>query len=173
MARRVAGRVRSVATHLADLASRDAAPEWPGGVAPSAVIVQTHCHEYAEFGNRVQRQALAGLGVREIIEATGCCGIAGDFGFTAGHEAVADAVAEQALAPALRAHPDAPILTDGFSCHAQVMHLSATDPTTRAAGGAPRRGAHLLELLDPGTGSGSDPHFGPEAQHATRPGGHE
>lgn len=148
-ATRVAARVRSAAAHLADLATEGRAPGWPGGEAPSAVIVQTHCHEYATFGNRVQRRALVALGVAEVAEATGCCGIAGDFGFTAGHEHVADAVAEQALAPALRAHRDAPILTDGFSCHAQVRHLSATDPTTRAAGDAPRRGAHLLELLDP------------------------
>ena len=167
-ARRVAARVRSVAGHIGDLAAQGKAPAWPGGDAPSAVIVQTHCHEYATFGNRVQRQTLSALGVGSVVEATGCCGIAGDFGFTAGHEDVADAVAEQALAPALREHSDAPILTDGFSCHAQVAHLSATDPTTRAAGGAGRRGAHLLELLDP------DPAGTPAAPttiHANRPPG--
>ena len=148
-ARRVAGRVRSAAGHIGSLAAQGNAPAWPGGEAPSAVIVQTHCHEYATFGNRVQRQTLTALGVPSVVEATGCCGIAGDFGFTAGHEDVADAVAEQSLAPALREHSDAPILTDGFSCHAQVAHLSATDPTTHTAGGGGRRGAHLLELLDP------------------------
>jgi hypothetical protein len=49
-------------------------------------------------------------------------------------------VAEQSLAPAMRAAPEALILTDGFSCHMQVRQL---DPG--------RRSSHLAELLDPGT----------------------
>ncbi|WP_370452275.1 FAD-binding and (Fe-S)-binding domain-containing protein [Dietzia sp. ANT_WB102] len=135
-ARRVAARVRSAADHLGRLAAEDRAPAWPGGTAPDRVTVQTHCHEYSTFGNRVQRATLTALGVGSVREATGCCGVAGDFGFTAGHESVTAAVAEQALAPALRADPDALVLTDGFSCAAQVDHLGRT-------------GHHLLELLDP------------------------
>lgn len=135
-ARRVAARIRSSADHLGRLASEGRAPAWPGGTAPDRVTVQTHCHEYATFGNRVQRATLAALGVGSVREATGCCGVAGDFGFTAGHEAVTAAVAEQALAPALRADPDAPVLTDGFSCATQTGELGRT-------------GRHLFELLDP------------------------
>ncbi|WP_375546232.1 FAD-binding and (Fe-S)-binding domain-containing protein [Dietzia sp. NCCP-2495] len=142
-ARRVAARVRSAAEHLGHLAAEGRAPDWPGG-APDRVTVQTHCHEYATFGNRIQRATLTSLGVGSVREATGCCGVAGDFGFTAGHEDVADAVAEQALAPALRADPDAPVLTDGFSCTAQVDHLAARDPDVGR-----RAGRHLFELLDP------------------------
>ena len=145
VARRVAARVRSAADHLGRLAGEGRAPAWPRGAAPDRVTVQTHCHEYATFGNRVQRATLTALGVGSVREATGCCGVAGDFGFTAGHEAVTAAVAEQALAPALRADPDAPVLTDGFSCATQVDHLGATDPTT----GSGRAGRHLFELLDP------------------------
>ena len=143
-ARRVAARVRSAAEHLGQLAASGRAPTWPGGVAPDRVTVQTHCHEYATFGNRVQRATLTALGVGSVREATGCCGVAGDFGFTAGHEAVADAVAEQALAPALRADRDAPVLTDGFSCATQVAQLSARDDAVGR-----RTGRHLFELLDP------------------------
>ena len=136
LARRVAARIRSAADHLGRLAAEGRAPAWPGGTAPDRVTVQTHCHEYATFGNRVQRATLTALGVGSVREATGCCGVAGDFGFTAGHEAVTAAVAEQALAPALRADPDAPVLTDGFSCATQTDHLG-------------RAGHHLFELLDP------------------------
>ncbi|WP_143965565.1 FAD-binding and (Fe-S)-binding domain-containing protein [Gordonia zhaorongruii] len=148
-AARVAARVRSVAVHLGSMAAQGTVPDWPSGTAPSSVVVQTHCHEYATFGNRVQRAVLAALGVGSVVEATGCCGVAGDFGFTAGHEGVADAVAQQALAPALRAHADAPVLTDGFSCATAVRQLAAADATTRGAEGPARRGRHLLELLDP------------------------
>lgn len=134
-ATRVAARIRSAAGHLGRLATDGRAPTWPDGV-PDRVTVQTHCHEYSTFGNRVQRATLTALGVGSVREATGCCGVAGDFGFTAGHETVADAVAQQALAPALRADPEAPVLADGFSCAAQVDHLGHT-------------AHHLFELLDP------------------------
>ncbi|UVE97023.1 FAD-binding oxidoreductase [Dietzia sp. B32] len=144
-ARRVAARVRSAADHLGRLAAEGRAPAWSGGAPPDRVTVQTHCHEYATFGNRVQRATLTALGVGSVREATGCCGVAGDFGFTAGHESVTAAVAELALAPALRADTDAPVLTDGFSCATQVDHLGAVDPTT----GPGRTGHHLFELLDP------------------------
>lgn len=143
-ARRVAARVRSAAEHLGHLAADGRAPTWPGGTAPDRVTVQPHCHEYSTFGNRVQRATLTALGVGSVREATGCCGVAGDFGFTRGHEAVTAAVAEQALGPALRADTDAPVLTDGFSCATQVDHLAGTDPSTGS-----RTGRHLFELLDP------------------------
>ena len=94
-----------------------------------------------------------------VREATGCCGVAGDFGFTAGHETVTAAVAELALAPALRADTDAPVLTDGFSCATQVDHLGAGDPTT----GPGRTGRHLFELLDP------DPRPDPSPAPTRRP----
>ncbi|MBM7365440.1 FAD-binding and (Fe-S)-binding domain-containing protein [Gordonia hydrophobica] len=162
-ARRVGGRVRSAAAYLGELAAQGCAPQWPGE-PPEYVVVQTHCHEYATFGNRVQRAALTALGVGSVVEATGCCGVAGDFGFTAGHEAVSDAVAEQALAPALRRHPDAPVLTDGFSCATQIMRLATVDPTVRGNDGDRRRGRHLLELLDP------DP-LTPIRNPVTQPGG--
>nr|WP_029457639.1 FAD-binding and (Fe-S)-binding domain-containing protein [Dietzia alimentaria] len=143
-ARRVAARIRSSAEHLGHLAADGRAPAWPDGIAPDRVTVQPHCHEYSTFGNRVQRATLIALGVGSVREATGCCGVAGDFGFTIGHEAVTAAVAEQALGPALRADTDAPVLTDGFSCATQVDHLAGTDPSTGA-----RAGQHLFELLDP------------------------
>ena len=158
-ARRVAARVRSSADHLGRLAAEGRAPAWPGGAPPDRVTVQTHCHEYATFGNRVQRATLTALGVGSVREATGCCGVAGDFGFTAGHETVTAAVGELALAPALRADTDAPVLTDGFSCATQVDHLAAGDPTT----GPGRTGRHLFELLDP------DPRPDPSPAPTRRP----
>ena len=156
-ARRVSARVRSAAAHLGELAAEGRAPHWPGE-APEYVVVQTHCHEYASFGNRVQRTALTALGVGSVVEATGCCGVAGDFGFTAGHERVSDAVAEQALAPALRRHPHAPVLTDGFSCATQIRRLATVDPTVGGDDGEERRGRHLLELLDPEPTATARPH---------------
>ncbi|QNG21220.1 FAD-binding oxidoreductase [Rhodococcus triatomae] len=133
-ARRVAARVRSFADHVVHLA----ADGWvPRTAVPDAVTVQTHCHEYSAFGAATQRKALAAVGVTQVREATGCCGVAGNFGFEKDHYELSMKVAEQALAPALRADT-APVLTDGFSCHMQVRQL---DPT--------RSSLHLAQILDP------------------------
>ena len=156
-ARRVAARVKSAASYVAwRLEAADGRSPWEVAEETSTIIVQTHCHEYAGFGNRIQRRALAALGVSTLVEATGCCGVAGDFGFTAGHEDVANAVAEHALAPAMREHVDATVLTDGFSCSTQVEHIAA-GRTGAAAGPPERRGVHLFELIDPGRGKAGAP----------------
>ncbi|MDI9895573.1 FAD-binding and (Fe-S)-binding domain-containing protein [Rhodococcus sp. IEGM 1381] len=138
-ARRVAARVQSFAGAVID----QAAAGWvPSVEVPASVTVQTHCHEYAVFGNATQRTALASVGIETVTEATGCCGVAGNFGFEKSHYELSMKVAEQALAPAVRAtEPDTPILTDGFSCHMQVRQLTG-DLTSDAS-------VHLAQILDP------------------------
>lgn len=135
-ARRVAARVRSFATHITGAAQNG----WrPTGPLPSSAVVQTHCHEYAVFGATTQTAALRAVGVTDITEATGCCGVAGNFGFEREHYEVSMKVADHALAPALRqAAPGTPVLTDGFSCTMQVDQLDAGRP-----------GLHLAQFLDP------------------------
>ena len=112
----------------------------PSARLPDEVTVQTHCHEYSVFGATSQRDALRAIGVGAVREATGCCGVAGNFGFERDHYAISMKVAEQALAPALRRTPEsAVVLTDGFSCHMQVRQLDLG-----------RNSMHLAQLLDPG-----------------------
>ena len=135
-ARRVARRVRSFAEQI----TAQSETGWAPRVAlPEAVTLQTHCHEYAVFGAATQRRALAAVGIDQVREATGCCGVAGNFGFEREHYDVSMAVAELALAPALRADPEAVVLTDGFSCHMQARQLA---PTAHAS-------LHLAQILDP------------------------
>ncbi|GER22806.1 lactate dehydrogenase [Zafaria cholistanensis] len=137
-ARRVAARVRSFAAHAGDLAAAGRLPE-PAAPLPAQVVLQTHCHEYATFGAGVQRKVLEAAGV-SVREASGCCGVAGNFGFESEHFALSMQVAEQSFAPALReTGTGTPVLTDGFSCSRQAAQL---DPG--------RPGRHLAQLLDPG-----------------------
>ncbi|WP_319643827.1 hypothetical protein [Gephyromycinifex aptenodytis] len=106
---------------------------------PESVLVQGHCHEYAVAGATTQQRALAAAGIGSVTQAVGCCGVAGNFGFEPEHVDLSFAVAEQALAPALRqADPRTPVLADGFSCSVQVSHLAPDRPAL-----------HLAELLDP------------------------
>lgn len=137
-AHRVSRRIRSFAEQVSAQAGRGWTPK---AALPDDVTVQTHCHEYAVFGAATQRRALEAIGIGDVREATGCCGVAGNFGFERQHFDVSMAVAEQALAPALRANPGAVVLTDGFSCHMQARQLTNTS--------APSASLHLAQILDP------------------------
>jgi hypothetical protein len=60
---------------------------------------------------------------------TGCCGMAGAFGFEREHFDVSLACAERVLLPAVRnAGRDTLIITDGFSCREQIRQLSDRVP---------------------------------------------
>ncbi|KRE71643.1 FAD-binding and (Fe-S)-binding domain-containing protein [Arthrobacter sp. Soil762] len=138
-ARRVAARVRSFAQHVGELAAAGWTPA-PAAPLPEQVVLQTHCHEYSVFGAKTQRGALAAMGVADVVDATGCCGVAGNFGFEKEHYDISMKVAEQSLAPALRTtRTDSVVLTDGFSCAMQVKQIDAERP-----------GRHIAQLLDPG-----------------------
>jgi len=52
---------------------------------------------------------------------SGCCGMAGSFGYEAEHFAVSMKMAEQALLPAVRkAGPNTVVVADGTSCRHQI-----------------------------------------------------
>ncbi|MEV7009208.1 FAD-binding and (Fe-S)-binding domain-containing protein [Streptosporangium sp. NPDC051022] len=116
-----------------------------------AALAQPHCHQHAVLGYDADRDLLERAGVR--LEAVGgCCGLAGDFGFTAGHMEVSMACAEDELLPAVRAAaPDTLILADGFSCRTQIEHA-----------GVGRRALHLAEIL---AAAQRDELLGPRPEH--------
>jgi Fe-S oxidoreductase len=52
---------------------------------------------------------------------TGCCGMAGSFGFEASKYDVSIACGERVLLPAVRAaQADTLVIADGYSCHEQI-----------------------------------------------------
>lgn len=99
-------------------------------------ISQTHCHQHATSGFGADTAVLAALGVDNTVLDSGCCGLAGNFGFERGHYEVSVAAGEQVLLPAVRAAaPETVILADGFSCRTQIAHTTE------------RTGTHLAELI--------------------------
>jgi Fe-S oxidoreductase len=103
-------------------------------------IAQTHCHQHAIMGYGADQDLLAAAGVDVTVLDAGCCGLAGNFGFEAGHYEVSMACAERALLPAVRdASPATLILADGFSCRTQIEQA-----------GVGRTPAHLAEVLAAG-----------------------
>ena len=98
------------------------------------IIAQPHCHHYSVMSWSADRALLDRLGAK-VVQLSGCCGLAGNFGMEKGHYEVSVAVGEQSLLPALAARPDAVYLADGFSCRTQAAQL------------AERGGVHLATLL--------------------------
>jgi hypothetical protein len=75
------------------------------------------------------------LSAEELV--SGCCGMAGAFGYEAGeHHEVSLAVGERSLLPAVRgAPPETLIIADGFSCKHQIE------------GSTDRKALHLAEVM--------------------------
>ncbi|MEX2576299.1 MAG: FAD-linked oxidase C-terminal domain-containing protein [Halofilum sp. (in: g-proteobacteria)] len=91
-----------------------------------AVALHVHCHARALVGTEPARKALAALpGASVDVIAAGCCGMAGAFGYGRETAATSRAVAELALAPAVRALPDATtVVAPGVSCRQQIRHMT-------------------------------------------------
>jgi Fe-S oxidoreductase len=100
------------------------------------VLVHAHCHQKSLFGTNGERVLLERMGARFTLLDSGCCGLAGSFGFHPEHIDIADSAGEQVLFPAVRqASKDTIVLTNGFSCREQIRH------------GTRREAMHLTELL--------------------------
>ncbi|HUG77109.1 MAG TPA: FAD-binding and (Fe-S)-binding domain-containing protein [Burkholderiales bacterium] len=127
-ARRLAGQARSLAEHIES-----------GGVelprVGGRVLVHGHCHQKALFGVKSDLAVLEKAGCEVIAPDTGCCGMAGSYGYRPEFYATSRRIAELALLPALDAARDARVIADGFSCREQIEALAAR-PTL-----------HLAELL--------------------------
>jgi Fe-S oxidoreductase len=89
-------------------------------------LVQGHCHQKALWGTAPDVKLLRAAGFEVEAPDTGCCGMAGSFGFRAETEAASRRIAELALLPRLRAAPpDSVVVADGFSCREQIEGLGA------------------------------------------------
>ncbi len=112
---------------------------WQPPRLQAKALVQTHCHQHAVLGFDADRALMAAAGIDADVPDSGCCGLAGNFGFERGHYEVSQTVGERVLLPAVRnADPSTVVIADGFSCRTQIAH------------GTGRRALHLAELLAQG-----------------------
>ena len=103
-------------------------PDLPLAASRGRVLVHGHCQQKAVVGTAGTLAALRrvpGLEVRELD--SGCCGMAGSFGYEYGHYEVSAALANRVLIPAARAEPQARLVAPGFSCRSQVHGLAGID----------------------------------------------
>ena len=103
----------------------------PGG----QVLFHPHCHQRALWGSEGTEQALRLVPDVEIeVPDSGCCGMAGAFGYRADRYELSVAMGERVLAPAVRA-ADAEIVATGTSCRHQIADLTS------------RRAVHPVQFL--------------------------
>ncbi len=100
-------------------------------------IVHGHCHQEAVMGMSAEQKLYERMGLDFEILDSGCCGLAGSFGFEHGHHEISVEIAEQRLLPMVRdAGESTLIVADGFSCKTQIEELSD------------RRALHTAQLIE-------------------------
>jgi len=100
------------------------------------VIVHGHCHHRATMGMAEEIALLRLTGAEVELLDSGCCGMAGPFGFEEDKFEVSQRIGERVLLPAVRNKPaDAIIVSDGFSCCEQITQNTTAKPL------------HLAEVL--------------------------
>jgi FAD/FMN-containing dehydrogenase/Fe-S oxidoreductase len=100
------------------------------------MLVHTHCHQRAVFAADADLQLLGATGAEVVPLDSGCCGMAGPFGFAQRSFGISQSLAERSLLPAVRSANDATIIvTNGFSCREQISQNTG------------RRAVHIAEVL--------------------------
>jgi len=100
-------------------------------------IVHGHCHQKAVVGMGDEIALLGAMGLDFDLLDSGCCGMAGSFGFDRDKVQLSMRIGEMVLLPEVRAaEKDTLVITNGYSCREQI------------AQGAQRQALHLAEVLD-------------------------
>jgi Fe-S oxidoreductase len=86
-------------------------------------LIHGHCHEKALIGSRYLKEALALAYAVEEIDS-GCCGMAGSFGYEKEHYDISIAIGRRRLFPAVENNPNAVVVAPGISCRQQVEHAT-------------------------------------------------
>jgi FAD/FMN-containing dehydrogenase/Fe-S oxidoreductase len=119
-----ATRLRNQTFLLAEYLESRPKPFQPPRLART-VVLHGHCHQKAIMKMGDEESLLRRMGVELQSLDSGCCGMAGAFGFEADKFAVSQAIGERVLLPAVRAaHADTLIVSDGFSCREQIQQAT-------------------------------------------------
>jgi Fe-S oxidoreductase len=112
------------------------APHYKPPARSGNFVVQGHCHHQSVMKMTDEMQLLTATGASVQLLESGCCGMAGPFGFERDKFDISQRLAERGLLPAVRSADETTILiADGFSCREQIAQNSN------------RRGLHLSEVL--------------------------
>ncbi len=121
---------------LGEFLTRHAPGYQPPQMHGRRIVLHGHCHQKALMGMQDEISLLQATHAQVNMLDSGCCGMAGPFGFEKDKFAVSQALGERVLLPAVRsAAAETILVTDGFSCREQIRQNS------------PRHALHLAEVL--------------------------
>jgi Fe-S oxidoreductase len=120
---------------LSELLRRQA-PDFTPPTLRRKALVHGHCHHKSIMKMDDELALLKAMQLDVEMPDSGCCGMAGAFGFEREHYDVSMACGERVLLPAVRAaSPGTLIVADGFSCQEQIAQST------------PRHPLHLAEVI--------------------------
>jgi FAD/FMN-containing dehydrogenase/Fe-S oxidoreductase len=121
---------------LSEMLAHHAPGYRPPNLGGRKMVLHGHCHQKALMGMQDELGLLLATHAQVNMLDSGCCGMAGPFGFEKDKFEVSQALGERVLMPAVRAAtPETILVTDGFSCREQIRQNS------------PRHAVHLAEVL--------------------------
>jgi FAD/FMN-containing dehydrogenase/Fe-S oxidoreductase len=116
---------------------KDGGCELPLKPRPQQCLLHGHCHQKALLGTGGTAAALRLIPQLDVtVLDSGCCGMAGSFGFERDHYDLSVQIANLVLLPALEKAPEALVAAPGTSCRHQIKDL------------AKRHARHPLEVLE-------------------------
>jgi Fe-S oxidoreductase len=110
---------------------------WEPAPLQRRALLHGHCHHKATGGIGSEKELLEKMGLEVEELDSGCCGMAGGWGYESGHYDVSVACGERVLLPKVReAAPETIVVADGFSCRSQIEQT-----------GTGRRALHSAQVL--------------------------
>ena len=115
-----ARKLASLTCTLAELLEKQA-PTFAAPRLEKDAVVQGHCHHKAIMRLKHEKAQMEKLGMRYEVLESGCCGMAGAFGYEADKYEISMGCGERVLLPRVRGtSAETLILADGFSCREQI-----------------------------------------------------
>ncbi|AFL87600.1 FAD/FMN-dependent dehydrogenase [Terriglobus roseus DSM 18391] len=110
---------------LSEALANSPQPYVPPDLAGRRIVVHGHCHQKTQMTMKDEMKLLYATGAAVELLDSGCCGMAGPFGFEKDKFDVSQTLAERVLMPAVRAAASEDIIvTNGFSCREQISQNS-------------------------------------------------
>ena len=123
---------------LSEFLVRHAPDFQPAPLPGRKIVLHGHCHHKSMMKMTDEVAILRRTGAAVELLDSGCCGMAGPFGFEREKFEVSQAIGERVLLPAVRAAtPETLLVADGFSCREQIAQNSS------------RRAVHFAEVIAP------------------------
>jgi FAD/FMN-containing dehydrogenase/Fe-S oxidoreductase len=92
------------------------------------VLLHGHCHQKALWGAETSAGLLRRLvGDRLRVLDSGCCGLAGSFGYARHRHELSLRIGELSVFPPIRERPDAAVVAPGTSCRHQIAHATGAE----------------------------------------------